>query len=214
MKKLLSLYRRCAKSESAFWHVLLRSLFIKLIYRKLFFLHQNVTIKGIKNIETNGKLEVGINYVGFIHKSDKTYLNINGKLKFKSSYSIGRGCRFDIGKDAVVSIGSGGYINSNTNLIIMHNLTIGDNCIISWNCQFLDDDFHEIRYDNKKSLDNSIIIGNNVWIGCGAQIYKGAVIPDGCVVASNSVVRGRFTAENAIIGGNPARIIKDDITWC
>ena len=214
MKRILFLYRRCVKSESAFFHVLIRFIFIKLLYRKMLFLHQNVTIKGIRNIETVGTLDVGISHVGFMHRSDRTYLNINGKLRLQGNYSIGRGCRFSIAKDAVVSIGSGGYINANTNLIIMHRLTIGDNCVISWNCQFLDEDFHKVRYNNKKNIDNSIIIGNHVWIGCGAQIYKGTIIPDGCIVASNSVVRGHFTTENAIIGGNPARIIKDNISWC
>jgi acetyltransferase-like isoleucine patch superfamily enzyme len=95
----------------------------------------------------------------------------------------------------------------------MHELTIGDNCLISWDCQFLDDDFHEIIYANKKNSENSIKIGNNVWIGCGVKIYKGTVIQDNCVIASNSIVRGVFNSQNSLIGGNPAKIIKENINW-
>lgn len=102
------------------------------------FLHQNVTIKEIKNFYAKDQISIGTDYIGFLHKKDVTYLNLRGKLKIEGVYSIGRGCRFDIGENAIVAIGKGGYINGNTNLIIMHQLTIGDNCAISWDCQFLD----------------------------------------------------------------------------
>ena len=95
----------------------------------------------------------------------------------------------------------------------MHSLNIGDNCCISWNCQFLDEDFHEINYKNYKSSVNSITIGNQVWIGCGVKIYKGTNIPDGCVIASDSVVRGTFEKNICLIGGVPAKVIKENISW-
>lgn len=183
MNKLFELFKKLKASESNLIIVLLRFITIRLYRKQSFLLHQNVCIRGLKNIDAKGIIKIGIDYVGFIHKSDKTYLNVKGKLIIKNNYSIGRGCRFDIGENAIVSIGSGGYINSNTNLIIMHSLQIGDNCAISWNCQFLDEDFHEINYSGKKSTQNSIVIGNNVWIGCGVKIYKGTVIPDGCVIS-------------------------------
>ena len=177
-------------------------------------LHQKVTIKGHKNIICNAQpVEIGIKPVGFMHKNDITLLNVVGKLKFEGNFSIGRGCRLDIGKEAVVTIKAGGYINCNTNLIIMHKLTIGSNCAISWNCQFLDEDFHQIKYNNKQETDNGIVIGNNVWIGCNVKIYKGTIIPDGCVIASDSVVKGVFFVKNSLIGGYPAKVIKENIEW-
>ena len=95
----------------------------------------------------------------------------------------------------------------------MHELVIGDNCAISWDCQFLDEDFHNISYSGKRKVENSIIIGDNVWIGCGVKIYKGTVIPNGCVIASDSIVKGAFYVENSLIGGNPAKTIKENIEW-
>jgi len=213
LKTYLKLYKTCKKSDTNFISVVYREIIYRIFHKKRFRLHQNVKIKGIKNIDINGRLNVGLSYVGFIHKSDKTYINVNGKLKFKGNYSIGRGCRFDIGPNGVVSIGNGGYITANTTFIIMHKLTIGDNCAISWDCQFLDEDFHEILYEGKKSYEKSIVIGNNVWIGCGVKIYKGTVIPNNCVIASNSVVKGVFKEENTLIGGNPAKTIKENIHW-
>lgn len=213
IKKIQNLYRQCKSSDSSFLMLTLRALYNKLVANKWLFMHQNVTIKGIENINCKNTIEIGIRYVGFIHKSDKTYLNVKGKLYIKGNYSIGRGCRFDIGKDAYVSIGNGGYINANTNLIIKHGLTVGDHCAISWDCQFLDDDFHEIKYGGKKEYNPSIIIGNHVWIGCGTKIYKGTIIPDGCIIASNSIVKGKFDKENTLIGGHPAKILKENVAW-
>jgi acetyltransferase-like isoleucine patch superfamily enzyme len=213
MRQILILYKKCKESDSNFIIVSLRFIIHKIFHKKTLLLHQNVKLKGVKNIDAMEKIEIGIAYNGFIHKTDKTYIHINGKLIIKGKYSIGRGCRFDIAENAIVTIGTGGYMNCNTNLIIMHKLTIGDNCAISWNCQFLDDDFHEISYFERRKSENSIIIGNNVWIGCGAKIYKGTVIPNGCVIASDSIVKGVFHIENSLIGGNPAKVIKEEIKW-
>jgi acetyltransferase-like isoleucine patch superfamily enzyme len=213
MNKVLKFLTRLRKSESYFVIVIFRYIWIKIFNGKSLLLHQNVIIRGMKNINTKDILEVGIGYVGFSHKRDTTYINIQGKLNLKGKYSIGRGCRLDIGESAIVSIGSGGYINCNTTLIIMHKLEIGDNCVISWNCQFLDEDFHEIQYSEKKKSENSIVIGNNVWIGCGVKIYKGSVIPDGCIVASDTIIKGVFEIENSLIAGSPAKVIKEKVKW-
>ena len=71
---------------------------------------------------------------------------------------------------------------------------MGEDCAISWGCQFLDDDFHELSYEGRAKVDDpKIRIGSHVWIGSRVSVLKGAVIPDGCIVASNSVVGKVFT---------------------
>ena len=207
------IYQECKKSETNFALLICRYVFYKIRYKKNLFLHPKVYIKGAQNIVQFGNLYIGTGYEGFMHKTDKTVLNIAGKLILKGSYSIGRGCRFDIGKNGCVTIGKGGSVKPNTTFIIMNELVIGDNCIISWDCQFLDDDFHEINYPGKKEAKNSITIGDNVWIGCGVKIYKGTVIPNNCVVASNSILKGVYLEENTLIAGNPAKVVKQNVEW-
>lgn len=211
--QIIDLYKKCKRSESSFIIVLIRFFWNLIIYKKKLLLHQHVSIKKKKNLIVNELVKIGVGQVGFSMRTDRTLLNLKGKLNIKGKYSIGRGCRFDIGEEGNVEIGLGGYINCNTTLIIMHQLKIGDNCVISWDCQFLDEDFHEISYLGKKTNQNSIIIGNNVWIGCGTKIYKGTIIPDGCVIAANSIVKGVFNTSSSLIGGNPAKVIKENITW-
>ena len=117
-----------------------------LVYRlrsKNILASNRVTIYGLKNISISGLLKVGLGNVGFMNRHDQTFLNVAGTVHFRSDFSIGRGCRFDIGPEATVTFGSG-YVAAQTTFVVMHGLTVGDGCAISWGCQFLDEDFHQI----------------------------------------------------------------------
>ncbi len=50
-------------------------------------------------------------------------------------------------------------------------------------------------------------VGNDVWIGQEATIMPGVTIGDGAIVAAKSVVTGEVPPY-AVVGGNPARIIR------
>ena len=177
--------------------------------------HPSSLIKGWNNLDVeDGLLQIGMSYVGFTHRQDVALLNIRGKMRVCGSVSIGRGCRVDIGSKGLVSIGAGSYINANTKLVVMHELIIGEGCAISWDCEFLDEDFHEISYPGRRTKASpGIRIGNSCWIGAGVRVLSGAVIPDGCVVAAGSVVTKTFDEPCCLLAGNPAKIIKKEVSW-
>jgi virginiamycin A acetyltransferase len=52
------------------------------------------------------------------------------------------------------------------------------------------------------------VIGNDVWIGYDAMIMPGVTIGDGAIVSSRAVVTGDVPPY-AIVGGNPARILRE-----
>ena len=51
------------------------------------------------------------------------------------------------------------------------------------------------------------LVGNDVWIGNNVQIMAGVTIGDGAVIAAGSIVT-KDVAPYAIVGGNPAKLIR------
>ena len=206
------LAEKCREIQTSFLLAVLRHFYFRLRGKSIL-TSNRVKINGLQNIFTKEFLTIGLSHYGFMHKMDRTFLNIDGKLIFTGSFSMGKGCRFDIGPKAEVKFSSG-YMSPNTDVILVHGMTVGDGCAISWGCQFLDDDFHDLDYEGRREPGNPHIhIGSHVWIGSRVTVLKGAVIPDGCVVASNSVVNKPFTEKNCLLGGNPAKVIRRNVNW-
>ena len=66
----------------------------------------------------------------------------------------------------------------------------------------------EVREGDKlPENDQDVIIEDGVWVGCNAIILKGVTIGKGAVVAAGAVVTKNVPAY-AIVGGNPAKVIK------
>ncbi len=63
------------------------------------------------------------------------------------------------------------------------------------------------RKENYAKSKGDVTIGNDVWIGHGAMILSGVTIGSGAVVAANAVVT-KDVAPYAIVGGNPAKVIR------
>ncbi len=134
------------------------------------------------------------------------------QIAFGHSISIGPGVHLITKDRGKLSIGSGTYFTSDMHLECCHEINIGEQCAISWGTTIIDSDHHEFRYEGKKETESKVEIGDHVWIGCNVTILKGTVIGSGCVVAAGSVVKGEFPA-HVLIGGNPARVLKENVNW-
>lgn len=101
------------------------------------------------------------------------------------------------------------------------SILIGNYCSIAHDVKFmlnLNHDYLSVStYDwanilkwnveNKLRIKGQILIGNDVWIGRGATVLPGVRIGNGAVVAAEAVVT-KDIPPYAIVGGNPASIIK------
>lgn len=204
----------CKKSQCKFLYVIVKYFFYRMKGTHGLFSANRVEIKGVKNItiSSNSILLLGLRNVNHVSNRTSSYYNVRGKLVCKGGLSFGRGCRVDINEGAVFT-SFGGYIGPENSFIIYNGIIIGKDCNISWGCQFLDDDFHHLNFENKKTKNKVINIGEHVWIGCNVSVLKGTQIASGCVVAANSVVSGDFLEKNCLIAGTPAKVVKRGITW-
>jgi len=110
------------------------------------------------------------------------------------------------------------------------NLYVGDDFFMNFNCCILDDApvkignnvmlapfvqiytaTHPLDHNERKSgyeYAKPVTIGNDVWIGGGAIICPGVTIGDRAVIAAGEVVT-KDVPEAVVVGGNPARVIKE-----
>ena len=67
---------------------------------------------------------------------------------------------------------------------------------------------HDISNVGRPLTTAPIVIGNGVWIGAEAYVGPGVTIGDGAVIAARAVVVKDVPAWT-VVGGNPARFIKE-----
>lgn len=57
-----------------------------------------------------------------------------------------------------------------------------------------------------------VFIGKHVLIGCNSLTMKGVTIGDGAIIGAGSVVT-KDVPSGCLAAGNPAKIIKESVTW-
>lgn len=167
-------------------------------------------------IET-GLVKIGPHNVGTKDvKSARTIWECYGNLVINGKTTIGSGSSISIGKNAILTFGKDFSITGNSSIICQKEITFGDNCLLSWDIQILDSDFHKIYNTEGKHINEPkpIVIGNKCWIGARCTILKGVNINDNTIIAANSTITKSFEEKNIIIGNNnDTRIIKKRIRW-
>ena len=104
---------------------------------------------------------------------------------------------------------------SRLHLVCMDKITVGKNVLIGWDTCIMDSDMHTIINLNTQELlpkTAEVIIGDGVWVATRCHILKGSKIPHGSIVGARAVVTKSFNTENAIIVGNPAKVVKTGYT--
>ena len=107
----------------------------------------------------------------------------------------------------------GNSVKIGRNVIVMNNslfmaaggITIEDDVMVAANVQLISNN-HDL-YDHQILTCKPVRLKRNCWIGAGATILPGITVGENAVVAAGAVVT-KDVEDNAVVGGNPAKVIK------
>ena len=135
---------------------------------------------------------------------------------------IGRECRLiglelwleDQGNQ--VTIGHNTRVTGKSHMAVTEGtrLSLGARCLLASSITVRTGDSHSLLNGEGQRCNPAadVVIGDHVWIGDGAVILKGVTLGEDCVVGARAVVTHSIP-EHTAAAGNPARIVKEDITW-
>ena len=94
-------------------------------------------------------------------------------------------------------------------------IILGKDCMLSSGIEIRTGDSHSIVNNEGERINPSkeIVVGNHVWIGTRAMLLKGSRIADDCIVGAGSMVTGSFDEAGCALAGNPAKVLRKDVSW-
>jgi acetyltransferase-like isoleucine patch superfamily enzyme len=107
-----------------------------------------------------------------------------------------------------ITLGKNVFINHACSFLDLGGITIEDGVMIGPRVTITSEN-HPIEISKRKTLvPGTVIVKKNAWIGAGVTILPGVTIGENSVVAAGAVVN-RDVPSNTIVGGIPAKVLKD-----
>lgn len=116
--------------------------------------------------------------------------------------------RFDYGYN--IHVGENFFANYDCTILDVCKVRFGDNCMLAPGVQIYTatHPINPTERNSGKEYAKPITFGDNVWIGGSAIINPGVNVGHNVVIASGAVVT-KDVPDNVVVGGNPAKIIKE-----
>lgn len=181
----------------------------------------DLSAKQNKYIKKESTTNIDQFQVNVRNPQDKIYVTIGCESVIAGTVNI---------EEAEMKIGDRVLINEGTTFYCRVGITIGNDVMFSWGITVVDSNFHSL--DSKERLNEManarkrfeegqmgngadwskiksapIVIKDKAWIGFNSIIMKGVTIGEGAVVGAGSVVT-KDVPDYAVVGGNPARVLK------
>jgi len=159
-------------------------------------------------------------------------LRWRGRFKTDGLCFVCPGVKFEIGRDASVSlgrwswlghdckirahqgeisIGAKSVLGQECTISCYQRVSIGRECIIADRVMMIDFDHGMVEVERpireQGIYKRDVNVGHNVWIGYGACVLRGVSVGNNSVIGTNAVVT-YDVPDNAIVAGVPARIIR------
>jgi acetyltransferase-like isoleucine patch superfamily enzyme len=123
---------------------------------------------------------------------------------------LGHGCKVRA-HEGTVSIGAKSVLGQECTISSYQHVSIGRECIVADRVMLIDFDHGMVETErpirNQGIYMRDVNVGHNVWIGYGACILRGVTVGHNSVVGTNAVVT-KDVPDNAVVGGVPAKLIR------
>ncbi|AIK96628.1 sugar O-acetyltransferase [Candidatus Paracaedibacter acanthamoebae] len=106
-----------------------------------------------------------------------------------------------------IQIGKNVFINHACSFLDMGGITIEDEVLIGPKVNLITENHPLNPNDRQALITKPVTIKRKAWIGANATILPGVTIGENSIVAAGAVV-SRDVPDNVIVGGVPAKIIK------
>ena len=171
--------------------------------------HVHVARTASVSIAEDGLLGLGPRWPGLRYLPSACSLGEGARLVVRGAFFCYTGFHVAVNRGAVLTLGSG-YANNNVTIDCHEAITLGEDVVISKGVTLRDSDNHSLEGAEARSAP--IVIEDHVWIGLHATVLKGVRIGAGAVVAAGAVVT-RDVPARALVGGVPARVIREGVRW-
>jgi acetyltransferase-like isoleucine patch superfamily enzyme len=159
-------------------------------------------------------------------------LRWRGRLRTDGLCFVCPGVKFEIGRDATVTLGRWSWIGHGCKVRVhegelaigaksvlgqectisaFKHVSIGRECIVADRVMMIDFDHGVVEVERpireQGIYKRDVNIGHNVWIGYGACVLRGVTVGNNSVIGTSSVVTCDVPS-NAVVGGVPAKLIR------
>lgn len=126
-------------------------------------------------------------------------------------YNLRYGAYIEIVNGGKLTIGQGA---ANVGLTVMcaKEVTIGNGVRIGRNVSIRDWNGPHVIINDHYRNHAPVHIGDHVWLCTGCTVMPGVTIGEGAVVAANATVT-KDVPPRCLVGGSPAKVIKENIEW-
>jgi acetyltransferase-like isoleucine patch superfamily enzyme len=163
-----------------------------------------------------GLVLLGFGEIGvFDYKRSRSVWEVAGAVIFEGPARLGHGFKLVVAPTGTVRFGQGFVLSAESQLVARQGIGFGRDCLVSWDVLIIDTDYHGIATHGKEpSLsDAPIVFGDRVWLGARSCVLKGVALADDVIIGAGSVVTRSEPRSNVVLGGNPAKVIREEVRW-
>jgi acetyltransferase-like isoleucine patch superfamily enzyme len=155
-------------------------------------------------------------FVGFVHYGPTPaaiHIGRDATLSVEGTVLIRKAARVFVHDGAHLEMHSGSGVADYTTVTCFDHIVFHEGSGTSWYCNVMDTNGHVVVVDgDPKPASAPIVFAPKALIGSFVTVLPGVTIGEGSLVAAGSVVT-KDIPPHSLAGGNPAKILSQDVTW-